>query len=563
MAAGRWWSGIVVVLAIGCSPEAAIPPPGELPEVPPGDVQFALDPQPVGVTGQLVGWNIGRGTLYGPANDPLHPQWRTSAREAAMAELAAARGPGGQPPMVRFSGLQIDGSLGGDGYHFWNYAEPGHVALPDDNMAPFQYMAIVEEIDAQPLVTLNFGSGTAAEAAEYVRHLVGEDASDPLVAARAHWGRDEPYRPVAYELGNEVYGFWNTGFSDVGAFAYANPQAEHGGDPPWHGRPAEDPADYAARAVEYIEAVLVEDPQARFWVPLSQAPMDAWEGLDVALPALEPLLLHPAVEAVAVHHYQVDDAKTLGYADMDAPMLAMAGTEVFRQPYAELRQRLDALRPELELAISEYHVAGAFTLGGFDAVADTHRVGLGLADIMIFFAQIGVDYAQQHMALDFSGEAADEMLFETWYNPLAERGGIVRARSSWMATRLVSEYLLAETAGLDSVAVETARYEGSSGPGFDYPVVHAVAFSEGDRASVVMLHRELSAARTVSIDLPAGEGWVVESIAAYAPPDVLVPIGEQDLGYVEPVWEQGVDRVRVTMPPHSLVGVRFSAGGGR
>ncbi len=549
---------LVVTVGLACAEPVASEPP--LPRIEPGEVQLALRlDAPASPTGRLMGWNIGRGTLYGPVGDPLHPQWRTPARVAAFETLASLRGPGDTPPLVRFSGLQIDGAIGGDGYHFWDFAEPGHPVSDDDNMAPFEYMAIVEDIGAEPLITLNFGSGTAQEAARYVRYLVGEDMADELVAARVFSGRTEPYRPVAYELGNEIYGFWNTGYSGSGSYSYANPEAIHGGDPPWHGRPASDAADYAARGLEYVAAVLAEDPVARFWVPLSQAPMDGWGGLDAALPALEPLLAHPAVQAVVVHQYQVDDATTMGLTDMEAPMLALAGSELFRPGYEQLRARLQTLRPDdpLQIAISEYHVAGAFTLGGFDAVGDTHRVGLGLADELIMFAQLGVEYAQQHMAVAFAGQADEELLFEPWYNPMVERDGVVSRRSSLVATQMVADHLMATTVPLEAAQMPQGSYEEEGGR-LQYPIVHGVGFLGGDEASVVFLHRELSQARTVSVDLPAGEGWRLQGAVAYAPPDVVGPIADGPVEWVEPVVVEGLDRVRVDVPPHSLIGLRFS-----
>lgn len=190
--------------------------------------------------------------------------------------------------------------MGGDGYHYWDFADPAHEPAGTDNMAPFQVMALADDIAGEPLITLNFGSGSAAEAADYVTHLVGTDGDDPRVAARAHWGDPDPYPAGVHELGNEVYGYWNTGYSEGGDYAYANPDAEHGGDPAWHGQPSSDPADCAARALASVEAVAAVSPDARFWTPLSQADMDGWGGLDAALPALEPLLLHPAVTAVVI-----------------------------------------------------------------------------------------------------------------------------------------------------------------------------------------------------------------------------------------------------------------------
>ena len=263
----------------------------------PGETHLTGDALQVEPVGTLIGWNIGQGTLYGPAGDPLHPEWRTPEHVQAFARLREIRPREGARPHVRFSGLQIDGTIGGDGYHFFQFADPAHIPAATDNMAPFQYMAIVDEIDASPLATLNFGSGTAQEAADYVTHLVGTDANDPLVAARHHWGNLTPFAPRAHEIGNEVYGFWNTASTDTGAFSYANPAATNGGDPPWYGRPASDPADFAARALEYVEAVVAVDPDARLWVPVGQSSMEfGWGTFASTITALAPLLEHPAVE---------------------------------------------------------------------------------------------------------------------------------------------------------------------------------------------------------------------------------------------------------------------------
>src|SRR5262245_21142001 len=93
-------------IACACASEATPLPAGEL--------QLRIDTADVRPTGRLVGWNLGRGTLYATAGDAIHPQWRTPERTAAFARLAALRNPDDAPPYVRFSGLQIDGALGQD-----------------------------------------------------------------------------------------------------------------------------------------------------------------------------------------------------------------------------------------------------------------------------------------------------------------------------------------------------------------------------------------------------------------------------------------------------------------
>ncbi|HET6583371.1 MAG TPA: hypothetical protein VFG69_07985, partial [Nannocystaceae bacterium] len=439
-------------------------------------------------------------------------------------------------------------------YHFWDFARPDREIADDDNMAPYQSMTIVDEIGGTPLVTVNFGSGTADEARRYVDHLAGTGPSEEVLA-RAHWGHAEPWPVEIYELGNESYGFWNTGFSDSGAYSYANPEASHGGDPAWHGRPSADPRDYAARAIEYLDAMTSVQPGARAWVPLSQASMDAWGGLEAALAGLDPLLRDERVGAVVVHHYQVDDVAPFGALDKAAPELALAGSELLRPGYVELRSRLDALpRAEpLAIAITEYHVAGAFTLGAFDELADTPVVGLGVADALLTFADLGIEHAAQHMAIAFGDDAAAESLFEPWYNPLRVVAGEVVPRPSYVATALVAEHLRRDTVRLAPQAMQHGTYtEGALV--LEYPLVTAVAFVDDESATVVGLHRDLGEAHRVSFDVP-DEDWQVDGARAYAPAEIAAAIGDEAIALDELAVEQVGRRFVLDLPPHALFAV--------
>lgn len=542
------WTICCSVLLAGCG--APDPEP-----LPPTEIQFVVPLQtPTGPTGRLVGWNVGRGTLYARADDDVHPQWRTPERVAAMARLAEIRSGTGDPPYVRFSGLQIDGVLGGDGYHFWDFADPARTIADDDNMAPYQAMTIVEEIGGTPLVTVNFGSGTADEARRYVDHLVGT-GSTAEVQARAHWGHPDPWPVTTYELGNEVYGGWNTGNRATGLYSYANPDAKHGGDPPWHGRPASAPADYAARGLEYLDAITAVQPQARAWVPLAQASMDGWGGLDAALAGLDPLLRDPRVQAVVVHHYQVDDAATLGALDITAPEVALAGSELLRPGYVDLRERLGAIARDtpLQIAITEYHAAGAFTFGGFDGLADTPLVGLGVADAMLAFADLGIEHAAQHMAIAFGDEGTGEALFEPWYNPLRVVNGEVVPRPSFVATALVAEHLRAQTVRLEPIEMLEGHYAEASVE-LHYPLVRAVAFVDDGSATIVGLHRDLSQTHRIGFDLP-DRGWEATRVVAYAPGELTTPIDAAPITLEDLAFEQVGMRVVVEAPPHSLFAI--------
>ena len=531
-------------------------------EVALGDVHARLDlDAPGAAVGDLVGWNVGPGSYYGPEGDPLHPEWRTPVRVAAVQALAEVQPGHGRAPLMRFAGQEIDGVEGGDGYHFYRHVEPGHAPAADDRMASFEYMALIDEVGAAPIVTLNFGSGSASEAAAYVTHLNGTDPDDVNVAARVHWGVDAPHDQRRFEIGASPYAPSTTGYLDSGTFSYANPDATHGGDPAWHGRPSASAADYAARALEYVAAVQAVEPEARFYIPLSPASMTAWGGVEAATQALAPLWSDPAVAGAVIQHYLLDDAAAVAIDDPNYLLFAVAGTEVFRDGFARARAALDAARPGLELVVSEYHLAGAASrdtfVRGMEAV-----VGLGVADMLIFYAQTGVDAACQQLTLEFDtlDDADRHPLIEPWYSPFRPGTGTsALAMASYHTTRLFAEHLLERTAPLE-FSRQAHEQMFLKTDAIEVPLVHAAAFvDEGATVgSVVVLHRDLYDTHTLTLDLP--EGWKVTAGEQWAPRRAYHNTRYQPVA-VEPIaWVQGGARVEVTLPRSSVVALRFAAG---
>jgi hypothetical protein len=502
-------------------------------------------------TGRLVGWNLGRGTYYGPAGDPFHPEWHTPENVLALAALRKIVAPGGPLPYVRFSGLQIDGSFGGDGYHFWDFARPDRTVAPTDNMAVFEYAAVASEVGGELTVTLDFGSGTSAEAARYVSYLNGTDASDPQVQARIASGRQQPYGVSIFEIGNEVYGTWNTGNGSQGQYSYANPSALNGGDPAWSGMPSSSPSAFAARALEYIRAVQAVAPQARFRVPLSQASMDAWGGPSASLAALAPLLREPAVDAVVVHFYAADDGITLGVPDVNAPAYVVAATEIFRSRFADLRQRLGALprSTPLEIAVTEYHVADGLSQGKYHLGA-TAAVGLGIADMLVFFAQSGVEHACQHLSLSFS--ATRDLLVSAWYNPFrSDAAGGLRDMPSYVVTQMLTRHMLARRAALTLVRSPMSSYV-LGGRSYPYARAHAAAFAsaDGKKGSVIVLNRDLQSALTMTVDLD--DGFSAVAAERWAPAAFDEDATQNDIAVTSLPFRQQDRRVEIVVPPHSV-----------
>jgi hypothetical protein len=498
--------------------------------------------------GRLIGWNIGAGTRYSPPDGRRHPEWRSPEIAEMVRRLSLVRAANRDRPIVRFSGLQIDGALGGDGYHFFDFADPSSEVSADDNVAPFEYMAIIDEIDAEPLIMLNFGSGTSAEAARYARHLTGNESTDPMVAARIFWGRDAPWAVSHYEIGNEIYEPFNTGFLGDGLYSYANPNALDGGDPLWYGRPASDVDDYTERAIEYVEAVLEVQPDARFYIPLTQSTWDGWGGPSASLPALAPLLELPAVAGVVVHQYVADDGRT-GYGwepAQDAWLLSSA--DFYRPLFRELATMLDSLSREepLELTVTEYFGAAQ------DRMGRTFAADLSIADLLMLYADAEVDLALEHMTL--AEDPGSNPIVQEAHKPFFVQGNVVTDRPSYTLTKLVADHLWQYVATVNETLMPTARQPLASG-GYEYDLVSALALVSDDdsEGSVLLLNRDLTQEHVVELTVRSHDR--VTEARGVVPDDVWIETLQVPGETVPTTFEQQGARVRVVLPPHSFAAI--------
>ncbi|GBG11120.1 alpha-L-arabinofuranosidase [Paenibacillus agaridevorans] len=81
-----------------------------------------------------------------------------------------------------------------------------------------EFIAFCRELGVEPLISVNDGSGTPQEAAEWIQYCNG-DADTPMGALRAANGHPEPYGVKYWEIGNEVWGQWQVGTCTAEEFA--------------------------------------------------------------------------------------------------------------------------------------------------------------------------------------------------------------------------------------------------------------------------------------------------------------------------------------------------------
>ncbi len=89
----------------------------------------------------------------------------------------------------------------------WNAMQTNDVGLDE-------FMTLCHLIDVEPYITVNAGFGDAHSAAEEVEYMNGP-ATSRLGAMRARNGHPEPYHIKLWNIGNEPYGRWQLGRTDL------------------------------------------------------------------------------------------------------------------------------------------------------------------------------------------------------------------------------------------------------------------------------------------------------------------------------------------------------------
>jgi alpha-N-arabinofuranosidase len=81
-----------------------------------------------------------------------------------------------------------------------------------------EFIQFCRELQVEPLISVNDGSGTPEEAARWVEYCNGS-IETPMGAQRAANGHPEPYHVKYWEIGNEVWGKWQVGTCSADQFA--------------------------------------------------------------------------------------------------------------------------------------------------------------------------------------------------------------------------------------------------------------------------------------------------------------------------------------------------------
>ncbi len=96
----------------------------------------------------------------------------------------------------------------------WNAMQPNDVGMDE-------FMTLCKLIGTEPYISVNAGFGDAHSAAEEVEYMNGA-ATKRLGGLRAHNGHPEPYHVKFWDIGNEPYGTWQLGRTDLKYYELKN-----------------------------------------------------------------------------------------------------------------------------------------------------------------------------------------------------------------------------------------------------------------------------------------------------------------------------------------------------
>jgi len=128
---------------------------------------------------------------------------------------------------VRLPLLRWPGGNFSSGYHWRDgvgpvdarptLPNPAWPGLEPNLFGTDEFIAFCREVGCEPMICVNAGNGSPEEAGAWVAYCNGA-ADTPMGRLRAENGHPEPYDVRIWEIGNEVYGRWQVGWTTPGGY---------------------------------------------------------------------------------------------------------------------------------------------------------------------------------------------------------------------------------------------------------------------------------------------------------------------------------------------------------
>lgn len=233
------------------------------------------------------------------------------------------------PPVIRFPGgcfadcyCWMDGIGERD---FRPYRFNRHWGgFEDNSFGTDEYMELCKSMGCEPMICVNFGSGTPEEAAAWVEYCNGRE--DTFYGSmRAKNGHPEPYNIKYWDIGNETFGDWEIGHCSA--------------------------EEYAHKYLAFYEAMKGKDENIVFMVCGGDGDdrSQKWNRMvaELAGTKIDSLCLHMYVlKAMEKRHY---DNKDIYYAVTGA-------VKKYEEILAESYETVRKANPKAKVAVTEYNM---------------------------------------------------------------------------------------------------------------------------------------------------------------------------------------------------------------
>jgi len=259
--------------------------------------------------------------------------------------------------------LRYPGGSWADEYHWATDSDSSRCTAPTpsacaahDPLGFDTFSAQARSAGASTFVTVNYGSGTPAEAAAWAAHA--KRATGRLVAL--------------WELGNENYSCYETNQHLEGSPTFVKGFAPNG---PVCPKTAVMATSYAANVVHYLTAMKTVDPFARIGVPWAFEETEArGSGVSDAAAWNRTVLreVHGNISFVDAHWYPFD--ATTGLTDSQI----LASIHTIPRAAARIRSTLHRYSPDATFVVGETNISDRLTTLDFEPVSALFAAGVSL-----------------------------------------------------------------------------------------------------------------------------------------------------------------------------------------
>jgi alpha-N-arabinofuranosidase len=399
-----------------------------------------------------------------------------------------------------------------------------------------EFISFCRAVGCEPMICVNAGSGTPAEAARWIQYCNGP-ATSPMGARRAANGHPAPYNVRHWEVGNEIWGRWQFYWTQA--------------------------AGYVDRYTEFARAMLAADSNITLYA--CGAPVFWGKDWNDKLIAGAAALLGATTD-----HPLIGGTVGPGVEPLDVYRDFMAVPEVLEQKWAALRDDMaKGGVKEPRLAVTELQMfahlgqstdPNAPVRLRHDNLVNPGTLAEGIYDVLIYHAAVRlapfVEFVTHSATVNHGGGLRKERE-RVWANPCHYAQAAFAAFAEATPVRVEIETAV-ERAPLVLPELKNATAEAA------YSAVDALAALAKDGSLLLsVVHRGTSGPIHLTVELedfrPAGPAevrtltadvpWAVNTLAA---PEAVKP--------VDSTAQIRDGKFALELRPHSVVRVRVARG---